>query len=157
VAFRAAYLLTRNAAEAEDACQDAFIKAHRALGHFRPGAPFRPWLLRIVTNEAKNRLRSASRRERLELQAARSTETMAPATEDIAISHEMGRRLLAALDRLPRRDREVVAYRYLLDLSVSETATALAMPPGTVKSRLARALRRLEAAFTDPTNIQGGR
>lgn len=151
MAFRAAYLLTRNAPEAEDACQDAFIKAHRALGHFRPGAPFRPWLLRIVTNEAKNRLRSASRRERLELQA------MAPATEDIAISHEMGRRLLAALDRLPRRDREVVAYRYLLDLSVSETATALAMPPGTVKSGLARALRRLEAAFTDPTNIQGGR
>jgi RNA polymerase sigma-70 factor (ECF subfamily) len=55
VAFRAAYLVTGDGPDAEDAMQEAFIKAYRALGRFRPGAPFRPWLLAIVTNEARNR------------------------------------------------------------------------------------------------------
>ncbi|MBM3679416.1 MAG: siderophore-interacting protein, partial [Actinobacteria bacterium] len=63
LAFRAAYLITRNAADAEEATQEALVKAHRALGRFRRGAPFRPWLLTIVANEARNRARSANRRE----------------------------------------------------------------------------------------------
>jgi RNA polymerase sigma-70 factor, ECF subfamily len=50
IAFRTAYLVTGNAADAEEAAQDAFVKAHRALGRFRRGSPFRPWLLRIVAN-----------------------------------------------------------------------------------------------------------
>src|SRR5207237_155103 len=59
-----------NAADAEEAAQDAFVKAYRALGRFRRGADLRPWLLRIVANEARNRRRSAGRRERLTLRAA---------------------------------------------------------------------------------------
>ncbi len=70
VAFRAAYLVTGDAPEAEDATQEAFVKAYRALGRFRPGAPFRPWLLAIVTNEARNRRRSAGCRANLTLRAA---------------------------------------------------------------------------------------
>src|ERR671928_2125569 len=73
LAFRTAYLLTGSAADAEDAAQDAFVKAWRALGRFRRGAPFRPWLLQIVTNEARNRRRSAGRRARLALRAADET------------------------------------------------------------------------------------
>jgi RNA polymerase sigma factor (sigma-70 family) len=69
VAFRAAYLATGDAPEAEDATQEAFIKVYRALDRFRPGAPFRPWLLAIVTNEARNR-HSAGRRAKLNLQVA---------------------------------------------------------------------------------------
>src|SRR4029453_7775357 len=64
-AFRTAYLLSGNAAAAEEAVQDGFVKAYRALGRFRRGAPLRPWLLRIVSNEARNRRRSAGRREAL--------------------------------------------------------------------------------------------
>src|SRR4051812_8051657 len=71
IAFRTAYLLAGNAADAEEAAQDGFVKAHRALGRFRRGAALRPWLLRIVANEARNRRRSAGRRERLVLRAAR--------------------------------------------------------------------------------------
>src|SRR5439155_12668358 len=70
IAFRTAYLIAGNAADAEEAAQDAFVKAFRALGRFRSGAPFRPWLLQIVANEARNRRRSAGRRGRLELRAA---------------------------------------------------------------------------------------
>ena len=64
IAFRVAYVITRNAADAEDATQDGLVKAWRALGRFRAGEPMRPWLLQIVANEARNRRRSAGRRER---------------------------------------------------------------------------------------------
>src|SRR2546430_16292059 len=70
IAFRTAYLIAGGAAEAEDAAQEGFVKAWRALGRFRQGAPFRPWLLRIVANEAHNRRRSAGRRAQLALRAA---------------------------------------------------------------------------------------
>src|SRR5436309_2642352 len=70
VAFRTAMLITGNAQDAEDAAQDGFVKAWRALGRFRAGAPFRPWLLQIVANEARNRRRSAGRRVQLGLRAA---------------------------------------------------------------------------------------
>lgn len=70
IAFRTAYLLTGSAADAEDAVQEAFVKAHASLSRFRVGAPFRPWLLTIVANEARNRRRSAGRRDRLALRAA---------------------------------------------------------------------------------------
>src|SRR4051794_13503929 len=65
LAFRTAYLLTGNAADAEDAAQSAFVKAWQALGRFRRGAPFRPWLLAIVANEARNRNRSGGRSDAL--------------------------------------------------------------------------------------------
>ncbi|MDP9321875.1 MAG: siderophore-interacting protein, partial [Chloroflexota bacterium] len=55
LAARVAYVITASPAEAEDVTQDAFVKAYYALDRFREGAPFRPWLLRIVANEAKNR------------------------------------------------------------------------------------------------------
>ena len=67
IAFRTAYLITRNAADAEDAAQVGLTKAWRALPRFRRGAPLRPWLLAIVANEARNRRRAEGRREGLAL------------------------------------------------------------------------------------------
>src|SRR5260370_19604022 len=67
IAFRTAYVITGSAAEAEDAAHDGFVNAFRALGRFRPGAPPRPWLLRIVANQARNSVRSTHRRLRLKL------------------------------------------------------------------------------------------
>ena len=80
IAFRVAYVITRNAADAEDAAQEALVKAWRALGRFRAGEPMRPWLLRIVANEARNRRRSTGRREQLVLRAAASPGEALPAT-----------------------------------------------------------------------------
>jgi hypothetical protein len=68
-AFRTAYLITGDASEAEDAAQEAFVKAYRALGRFQTGAPLRPWLLAVVANEAKNRRKAALRRANLALRA----------------------------------------------------------------------------------------
>jgi DNA-directed RNA polymerase specialized sigma24 family protein len=70
IAFRTAWVITGSGADAEEAAQDAFVKAHAAFGRFREGAPLRPWLLTIVANEARNRVKSAGRRERLVLRVA---------------------------------------------------------------------------------------
>ena len=70
IAFRTAWTITGSAADAEEAAQDAFVNAYWALGRFRSGAPFRPWLLRIVANEARNRRSAAGRRQRLAVRAA---------------------------------------------------------------------------------------
>ncbi len=145
IAFRMAYVITRSAADAEEAAQDGFLKAHRALGRFRPGAPFRPWLLEIVGNEARNRRRSAGRRERLALRAAaeRPSWDAAPSPEGALLAVEQRETLLAAIEGLRDEDRLAIGCRYLLDLSEEETAHALGWPRGTVKSRLSRALVRL--------------
>ncbi len=70
IALRVAYLATRGAPEVEDVVQEAFVKAFLALDRFRAGAPFRPWLLRIVANEASNIRRAAGRRANLALRLA---------------------------------------------------------------------------------------
>jgi RNA polymerase sigma-70 factor, ECF subfamily len=145
VAFRVAVLTTGDATEAEDAAQEAIAKAWQALPRFDPGRPLRPWLLRIVGNEARNRRRSAGRRTRLALVAAAATPSgdAAPSPESTLVARDEQSRLLAELDALPDGARAVLACRYLLDLSEEETAAALRLRRGTVKSRTARALERL--------------
>ena len=145
IAFRTAWVITRSAADAEEAAQDAFVKAHAALGRFREGAPFRPWLLAIVANEARNRVRSSGRRARLAERVAeeRRPDDAVPSPEAALLDSERRERLLAAIDRLPDPAREAVACRYLLELSEEETAAALGCRRGTVKSRVSRALGRL--------------
>ncbi|HSE81882.1 MAG TPA: RNA polymerase sigma factor [Gaiellaceae bacterium] len=147
LAFRTAYLLTGSAPDAEDAVQDAFVKAHGALGRFRPGAPFRPWLLAIVANEARNRRRSAGRRERLALRAAEDPLSggAVPSPEAALLDAERREELLAAVNDLREDDRLAIACRYFLGLSEEETAAALGWRRGTVKSRTSRALDRLRA------------
>ena len=149
IAFRVAYVITRNAADAEDAAQDALVKAWRALGRFRASEPLRPWLLRIAANEARNRRRSAGRRDHLALRAAASSSSgeAAPSPEDAALAGATREKLLAALERLPDDARDVLVCRYLLDLSEEETAAALDVRAGTVKSRSSRALEKLRAAY----------
>ena len=149
IAFRTAYLIAGNAADAEDAAQDGFVKAWRALGRFREGAPFRPWLLQIVANEARNRRRSAGRRAHLALRAATEQPSgdAAPSPEASLLSAEMRGALLAAVNELPEDQRVVIALRFFAGLSEHEVAEALSLPEGTVKSRSARALDRLRESY----------
>ncbi|MGH2549932.1 MAG: RNA polymerase sigma factor [Thermomicrobiales bacterium] len=167
LAFRTAYLITRDAAAAEDAAQTAFIKAWKAIDRFEletergqsrlsrrrrslpvnPEPSFRPWLLTIVANEARNRLRSDARHPTIELNEAidhpLTTDTESP--EAVVESNERQAELMRALEQLSESDRTVVSMRYFLDLSEQEMAAALGIPPGTVKSRLSRALKRTRA------------
>jgi RNA polymerase sigma factor (sigma-70 family) len=149
IAFRTAYVIAGNAADAEEAAQDGFVKAWRALGRVRDGAPFRPWLLQIVANEARNRRRSAGRRAHLLLRAATEEPSgdAAPSPEASLLSAETRETLLAAVNDLPEDQRTVIALRFFVGLSEQEVADALKLPTGTVKSRSARALERLRESY----------
>lgn len=147
IAFRTAFLLSGNAADAEEAAQDGFVKAYRALGRFRRGSPFRPWLLQIVANEAHNRRRSAGRRESLALRTAAESRPgdAAPSPEAALLAAEGRATLLEVVNGLREEERDVIVLRFFLELSEAETAAALGIPAGTAKSRLARGLERLRA------------
>jgi RNA polymerase sigma-70 factor, ECF subfamily len=149
IAFRVACLAGGSSAEAEEAAQEGFVKAWRAMPRFRAGAPFRPWLLAIVANEARNRRRGAGRRAGLALRAAGVAEldpgAGGPSPETQVLATARRELLLAALRALDERDRAVLTCRYLLELSEEETAAALGCRRGTVKSRASRALARLRA------------
>jgi RNA polymerase sigma factor (sigma-70 family) len=149
VAIRTAHLFAPDG-DAEDAVQEAFVKAYAALGRFRAGAPFRPWLLRIVANEARNRRRSAGRRAGLALRSVedRRPDDAAPSPESAVLAGEARAALLAAVNALRDDDREIIGARYFLELSEAEAAEALGIPRGTVKSRLSRALARLREQLT---------
>ncbi len=163
LAARTAYVITGAAADAQDAAQEAFVKAYYSLGRFRAGAPFRPWLLRIVANEAINRRRSTRRQMGLVLRAAegRLQDDAVPSPEGAALAQDEHRRLVAAMNLLRPEDRLVMAYRYWFDLSESEMADALGCARGTVKSRLSRALARLREAMApvglgeEPVGLEG--
>lgn len=146
IAFRAAYLVTEDAGEAEEAIQESFVNAYRALGRFREGAPFKPWLIKIVTNEARKRKRAARRRSGL-VSALSEDGYLRQHTEHSAeegfLAEEECAQLLDAVEGLREEDRLVIASRYFLELSEAETAETLDWARGTVKSRLSRALGRL--------------
>ena len=145
IAFRTAYVIARDAADAEEAVQDGFVKAYRALARFRRGAPFRPWLLQIVANEARNRRRSAGRRASLALRAAVEARPgdAVPSPEAALLGQERRAELVDAVNGLRDDERDVIACRFFLGLTEEETAQALDVKLGTVKSRTARALERL--------------
>jgi len=155
LAHRTAVLLGAGS-DADDVVQEAFVKAFQALPRFRAGEPFRPWLVRIVVNETHN-TRRGRRRARLTLErAAPRYDPPVGADEPVerALSGERRAVLLAGLAALRSADREVLTCRYLLDLSEAETASALSMPRGTVKSRTARALDRLRAVLGEPAPVE---
>jgi len=138
-AFRLAYLFLGDAAEAGDVAQEAFIRAFRALAGFDVQRPFRPWLLTIVANLARNRRRSLGR------YFVALRRLVGTASEPPAVSSENGLAgaLWDAVRRLSTADQEVIYLRYYLGLSEAEMASALGVAAGTVKSRLHRALARL--------------
>ena len=151
IAFRTAMLITQDAADAEEAAQDGFVKAWEALGRFADGRPLRPWLLAIVANEARNRRRAAGRRHELAKRTAAGARLMArdPGPDAVALHSEGRRELLSALADAGDEDRLVIGCRFLLELSEAETAAALGVRPGTVKSRTARALERLQTRIEE--------
>ncbi len=133
-AYRAAYLVTHDAAAAEDIAQESFLAAIRALDRFDRRRPFGPWLHRIAVNRAIDWTRARRLRAEVELGATLpAPESAHPPRDDV----------LAALARLPPEHRAVIVLRYLLEFTPGEIAEALDLPRGTVNSRLRRGLDSL--------------
>jgi len=142
-AFRAAFLVLRDADEAQDAAQEGFVKAYKALNRFKRGHEFRPWLLRIVVNQSLTMLRSRRRGSAAAERLALSERSISHGIDETVIDRERARLVWAALDSLREQERVVVYLRYFLNLPERELAAYLGCAQGTVKSRLHRALRKL--------------
>ena len=142
VVYRAAWLILRDEAAAEDVAQETFIRAFRNADRLSPGSDARPWLYRIAVNLTLNRMRSRRREER----AVTRLGPRSALFEDAASERGAGDDSVSdALRRLPERLRVPVILRYYLDLSEKEIARALGVRPGTTKSRLHEARRLLAA------------
>ena len=147
VAHRTAYFLGAGD-ETPDVVQDALVKAYQALGRFRPGEPFRPWLLTIVANETRNKRRWFARHRSVPLALVGESLPDASAPTDVQVEDRATAAALRdAVAALPAQQRDVVTCRYLLELSEEETAAVLRIPRGTVKSRLSRGLDALRHAL----------
>jgi RNA polymerase sigma-70 factor (ECF subfamily) len=139
--FRLAYLLLGDADEAEDVTQETFIRTFRKLYQFDTGRPLRPWLLRITSNLARNHHRGIGRYLSA-LRRLHQAESISSAERENW--HEMeAQALWQAVRRLNLKEQQIIYLRYFLELSVMEVADTLEIAPGTVKSRLSRALARL--------------
>lgn len=147
-AYRTAYLILHNRHDAEEAVQDAFLRAWRFRAAVPDGEGVKPWLYRVVVNACCSKLRT----ERRHLSDASDESGEATDTTDarhgpemLALVSEQQRLLLAAMGRMPDYLRVVVALRYYAQLSEKEIASVIHRRPGTVKSRLHEARSRLGA------------
>jgi RNA polymerase sigma factor (sigma-70 family) len=149
VAYRVAVSITGWNADAQEAVQNAYVKAYRSLGRFRRGAAFKPWLLRIVVNEARNVRRSELRHERLTARAAEQQDPAAAGADETVLAREEVATVLDALTHLSEADRLVVALRYFAQLPDAQAAALAGVSTGAYRVRLVRARRRLEALLED--------
>ena len=138
--YRAARAILRDDAEAEDAVQEAWLKAYRSLASFRGGSKLSTWLVRIAVNEALMRRRSAKPVDFGPVED-RVAEEPGPALQ--AERRQIARALEAHIDALPAPYREVFVLRGLEEFNVEETAAALGIPHATVRTRFFRARRLL--------------
>ncbi len=139
--FRLAYLTLGDPDEAEDIAQEVFIRATRNLHRFDESRPLRPWLLRIASNLARNRVRSLGRYWQALQRAGREAEP------EPVFDADGARLLWRAVRRLSDNEQQSIYLRYFLELSEREMAETMEVAPGTVKSRLHRALRRLRGVI----------
>ena len=147
LAHRAAYLVVHDRAAAEDIAQEAFLSAVRALHRFDRGRPFGPWLNRIVVNRAIDWARARALRNEMALDPG--SEAGPAWGDEPAPGTPYSDDVIGALASLSAEHRGVVVLRYLLEYTPGEIAEILALPRGTVNSRLRRALDRLRSQIED--------
>jgi RNA polymerase sigma-70 factor (ECF subfamily) len=157
VAYITAISILKDEGEAEDAAQEAIIKAYRALAGFRAEAKFSTWLISIVMNEARSRLRKSVRVNLESLDTtAEGEEDFTPALiadwreipSEMLERKELGQQIRQAVDALPSSYREVFLLRDKDELSIGEIAELLGVQPNLVKVRLFRARMLLQKKLT---------
>lgn len=142
LAFRVALGVLRNRADAEDVAQESLVRAYRNFTRLRDRQRFRAWLARIAWRLALDHLRSARRRETREA-AVQEAARPASSVEDVAASSEFRQRLARAVEELPEKLRIVVVLAAIEGRDMDEVSRLLALPLGTVKSRLFWARKKL--------------
>ena len=153
--YAIALRMTGSEADAQDAAQEALLKAYTSLREFRGDSRFSTWLCRLTGNVCIDLLRRRSRQRETSLltgtdggeELALEIPDPAPSPEELALRRETREEVCRAMDALPENDREILALRELAGLSYEEIAQKLALSPGTVKSRLNRSRKKLCAVL----------
>jgi RNA polymerase sigma-70 factor (ECF subfamily) len=140
--------IVRNAQDAEDLAQEAFVKAYRSIGRFRAGDAFGPWIYRIVTNLALDVVKHRARFRHEELDE-RAPASRRDAPEVPALSNEIGRRIDVALETLPEMQRIVARLHLIEEFEHHEIAAMMGLNGGTVRSHLSLARRKLKEQLAD--------
>ena len=152
--FRAARAIVRDDDEAEDVVQQVWVAAYQKLAGFRGDAALTTWLTRIVVNEALGRRRRRQRGEHLALIGEETHARAASRTpEEEAATGELGRLLEAHIDRLPDIYREVLVLRDVEEMTTAETASCLGVSEETVRVRLHRARREMQASLNESVGV----
>ena len=155
VLVRTAYLVTRDRESVHDIMQEALIQIWRDLPSYRPFGSFKAWTMKILLNKARKHYRRR-RVETVALEAAADLPGDDQAPEEAAEREEEAQAMRTGLERLSANHREVLVLRYYSELTVPEIAKTLSLREGTVKSRLSRALDRLQQALSDMEAVGRG-
>ena len=154
--YRLAYRMCGNAYDADEAAQEAFVAAWRALPNFRGDAKFSTWLYRLTTNAAIDVMRREKRHQTVGDGEMVDLADDADSPQETVERTEQQEAVQKALATLSEEYREVLLLRYMEELDYAEIADVLQLPSGTVKSRINRAKAALKAALLKSGNIFGG-
>ena len=152
--FRTCYRVLGSVEEAEDAVQETFVLAYRALGSYRGDGPPGAWLARIAVRESWRRSRSRTREASRMAPLDEAVEATVPDPTDVAravLAAEERDDVRRAVAELPDPYREVVSMRFLAERSVAEIATVTGRPEATIKTQLYRGLARLRTLLEEPS------
>ena len=154
--YRLAYRMCGNAYDADEAAQEAFVAAWRALPNFRGDAKFSTWLYRLTTNAAIDVMRREKRHQTVGDGEMIEVADDADSPQETVERTEQQEAVQKALATLSEEYREVLLLRYMEELDYAEIAEVLQLPSGTVKSRINRAKAALKTALLKSGNIFGG-
>ena len=154
--YRLAYRMCGYAYDADEAAQEAFVAAWRALPNFRGDAKFSTWLYRLTTNAAIDVMRREKRHQTVGDGEMMELADDADSPQETVERTEQQEAVQKALSTLSEEYREVLLLRYMEELDYAEIAEVLQLPSGTVKSRINRAKAALKAALLKSGNIFGG-
>ena len=154
--YRLAYRMCGNAYDADEAAQEAFVAAWRALPNFRGDAKFSTWLYRLTTNAAIDVMRREKRHQTVGDGEMMELADDADSPQETVERTEQQEAVQKALATLSEEYREVLLLRYMEELDYAEIAEVLQLPSGTVKSRINRAKAALKTALLKSGNIFGG-
>ena len=138
--------ITKNAADAEDAAQNAFIKAFRAIGSFRMESAFSTWLYSIGRNSALDVVKKRKDHSDIDSELSLMSDVVEFDPEQSAVSREEAEKLRELINGLPDEFKNVLILREIEGMQYAQIAEALGISEGTVKSRISRARERLKAA-----------
>jgi RNA polymerase sigma-70 factor (ECF subfamily) len=169
-ALRIAFHYVRDAADADEAVQDAFVKAYSHIGTFREELPFEVWFTRILINGCLDRIKARKRREKwlappsidpsgVERNPTEFLAARGPSPEEHVLKQERRRQLHTALGQLPERQRLVFALSHFEGRSSREVSQITGLNESTVRVHLFRAIRRLRGLLAKggPSAVTGGR